>query len=69
MSAIPSVTSQSNNPYRLLQLAQSGASNSAQNAATGTELAALDVERNQEGTNPTASALSPSNGQFVDLYA
>ena len=68
MSAIPSVTNQPNNPYRLLQLSQVGG-NSAQNAASSPDLAALAVNVSQEGTNPTASGLSPSNGQFIDAYA
>jgi len=69
MSSVPSVTNQPNNPYRLLQLSQLGGNNSAQNAASSPDLAQLPIEVNQEGTNPVPSALSPSNGQFLDAYA
>jgi len=65
--SISSISSQSNNPYRQLQIAQNSATNSSQNAASGQIPGSNDGDN--DGSTSLASLLSAASGQFIDSYA
>jgi hypothetical protein len=65
--SISSISSQSNNPYRQLQIALNSATNSTENAASG-QIPGLNDGDNDDSTS-VASLLSAASGQFIDSYA